>query len=590
MHRWPMPPVHPDSSRREFLGQALAVGAGALLAGAAQPGPAAAAVPPARPTSKSSLTAWPDLPVRILVDHDGSARLVAADRQGSRFTSAGAEVSLNPSTAGMEVRVTCPRGPLARVVLRWEATFPGDTLFLGDHWERGYGDLQWWHLQPERILPWYFAGHHEPSGRTFMAGVKTQPATLCFWTVDSAGVSLWLDFRNGGSPALPGHREIAAATVITMKAEEEESPLAALTRFCRALCPSPRLPAAPVCGNNNWYYAYGRNFNADAMRRDAVFLAEISAGHANRPFCVIDAGWTPGSVCPGGPWTAGDPGRFPDMPGLAADMKKLGVRPGIWMRPTALMRPGAEDRRRLRAGPVTAQEKPLALTLPDNLVLIHDDVARIRSWGYELIKHDFSTYDALGRWGFEMGAEVTNSGWHFNDQTLTNAEILLRHYQTLRAGAGDAMLIGCNTIGHLGAGLFEVQRTGDDTSGKVWERTRRMGVNTLAYRLPQNGTFFVCDADCAAHTDQTPWELDRQYLDLVARSRTALFVSVDPRTVQPEQKAIYKTAMMVALSGGASACEPLDWLHNTSPREWRIDGFTTTCHWEESGGAWPMKV
>ena len=60
-------------------------------------------------------------------------------------------------------------------------------------------------------------------------------------------------------------------------------------------------------------------------------------------------------------------------------------------------------------------------------------------------------------------------------------------------------------MGHLGAGLFEIQRTGDDTSGHVWERTRRMGVNTLAYRLPQHGTFFVIDADCAAHTSQTPW-------------------------------------------------------------------------------------
>jgi len=121
-------------------------------------------------------------------------------------------------------------------------------------------------------------------------------------------------------------------------------------------------------------------------------------------------------------------------------------------------------------GHATAQEKPLDLTLPENLTLIHDDVARIRSWGYDLIKHDYSTYDAFGRWGFEMGAELTQGDWHFNDQSLTNAEIILRLYQTLRAGAGDTALLGCNTIGHLGAGLFEIQRTGDDTSGRVWER------------------------------------------------------------------------------------------------------------------------
>jgi alpha-galactosidase len=464
-------------------------------------------------------------------------------------------------------------------------------LFLGDHWERGYGDLQWRFLQPERVMPWYFAAHDAAAGSTFMAGVKVQPGALCFWTVDGAGISLWLDFRNGGEPSLPGDREISAATVVTLSAESGETPLAALTRFCRLMCPHPRLAPAPICGNNNWYYAYGRDFDARTMRRDAAFLAELAGGHANRPFGVIDAGWTPNqnSVCPGGPWTAGDPARFPDLPGLAAEMKALGVRPGIWMRPTAVM--AIDDARRLRSGPFNTVEKPLDLTRPENLALIHDDVARIRGWGFDLIKHDFSSFDVFGKWGFEMGAELTDPGWHFADRTLTNAEIILRHYRTLRAGAGDAILLGCNTIGHLGAGLFEIQRTGDDTSGHVWERTRRMGINTLAYRLAQNGTFFASDPDCAAHTEQTPWEFDRQYLDLVARSGTALFISVDPRTVTAEQRSAFQAAVQLALSGGTpGGAEPLDWLHTTTPRRWRVGRETVTYRWEEPAGANPLRV
>ena len=153
------------------------------------------------------------------------------------------------------------------------------------------------------------------------------------------------------------------------------------------------------------------------------------------------------------------------------------------------------------------------------------------------------------------------------------------------------MLLGCNTIGHLGAGLFEIQRTGDDTSGLSWERTRRMGVNTLAFRLPQHGTFFASDPDCAAHTEKTPWEFDRQFLDLVARSGTALFVSVDPRTVQPEQKAAFRSAMQTALSGGTpGGCEPLDWLHTTAPRRWRLGSEVVTYDWEEPQGALPLRV
>jgi alpha-galactosidase len=586
-----MPNPAINYSRRTFLGNALKFGTGAIMVGPSlRESAAAETASEITGKNKSAVTPTelPDLPTRVFVEQNGS-RLVSMDRQSSRFTSDQVVVNLVTTSAGQDVRVSCPNGPLTRIVLRWETSFPSDTIYLGDHWERSYGDLQWRFLQPERILPWYFAAHHASSGNTFMLGVKTQPAALCFWTVDATGISLWLDFRNGGGASRPGDREIAAATIVSLASATTETPLAALTRFCRLLCPAPRLAASPICGNNNWYYAYGRNFDADAMRRDAAFLADIAAGHKNRPYCVIDAGWTPGSVCPGGPWTAGDPRRFPDMPGLAADIKKLGVRPGIWMRPTALTK--VDDPRRLRSGPVNAQEKPLDLTLSDNLTLIHDDVARVHSWGYDLIKHDFSTYDMFGKWGFEMGTEPTQGNWHFNDQSLTNAEIILRLYQTLRIGAGDAVLLGCNTMGHLGAGLFEIQRTGDDTSGRIWERTRRMGINTLAYRLSQNGTFFSCDADCAAHTDQTPWEFDKQYLDLVARSGTALFISADPRTIQTEQKDAFRAAMKTALSGGMpGGCEPLDWLHTTTPREWRFGKEKITYHWEEPTGAWPLQV
>ena len=72
-----------------------------------------------------------------------------------------------------------------------------------------------------------------------------------------------------------------------------------------------------------------------------------------------------------------------------------------------------------------------------------------------------------------MGAALTNPGWHFADRTRTTAEIATALYRAIRAGAGDAIVIGCNTFGHLGAGCFDLQRTGDDTSGREWERTRK---------------------------------------------------------------------------------------------------------------------
>jgi alpha-galactosidase len=574
--------------RREFVEKVLSYGAGSLVAATTLRAQGEQAPAP-RTHVASNLVDFPEEPVRVFIEHETGKR-VAAQPSGNRYSSDRATVSLDRLADGsLAVRVACPKAPLSRVILRWEVAFPSDTLFLGDAWERGYGDLQWRHLQPERVLPWYFAAHQESTRRTFALGVKTQPSGLCCWTVDAEGVSLWIDLRNGGDPSLPGDREIPGATIVGLHAVEGETPLAALTRFCRQLCPKPRLAPAPICGNNNWYYAYGQNFDADAMRRDAAFLAEISAGHKVRPYCVIDAGWNPGGVCPGGPWTSGDPKIFPDMPSLAADMKKLGVRPGIWIRPTALST--VDQASRLRAGPMNDPEKPLDLTLPENLAVIRQDIARMRTWGYELIKHDFSTYDVFARWGKDMGADMTQPGWHFQDQTLTNAEIILRLYRILRDAAEDVVLLGCNTIGHLGAGLFEIQRTGDDTSGRAWERTRRMGINTLAFRLPQHGTFFSSDPDCAVHTEKTPWELDRQFLDLVARSGTALFVSVDPRKVTAEQKQVFSAAMQLALSGGTpGGCEPLDWLHTTCPTQWRFGQEQVTYRWSEPFGTSPLRA
>jgi alpha-galactosidase len=212
------------------------------------------------------------------------------------------------------------------------------------------------------------------------------------------------------------------------------------------------------------------------------------------------------------------------------------------------------------------------------------DFKRLNSWGYGLIKHDFTTYDIFGRWGFEMGSDITNGGWMFADSGRTSAEIINNLYKAIRDGAGDAALIGCNTIGHFGAGLFELQRTGDDTSGRAVERTRKMGINSLAFRMPQNNTFFAADADCVGLTDAIPWDQNKQWLDLLARSGTALFVSADPDFMGTEQKAALREAYTIAAKPTVAG-EPLDWLETTCPRHWKFGDDLVTYDWETFPGA-----
>ncbi len=214
-----------------------------------------------------------------------------------------------------------------------------------------------------------------------------------------------------------------------------------------------------------------------------------------------------------------------------------------------------------------------------------DDIARVRSWGYELIKHDYTTFEVFGRWGFQMGAAMTRDGWTFaGGPSRTTAEVINALYADIRSAAGDALVIGCNTVSHLSAGQFEICRTGDDTSGTEWSRTRKMGVNTLAFRAPQHSTFYVSDADCVGVTNAVPWSLNRQWLDALSRSGTMLFTSLAPDALGKPQRDDLRAAFARAAVPQPLA-EPLDWMQNVYPARWRMNGAEHRFDWIGENGA-----
>jgi alpha-galactosidase len=472
-----------------------------------------------------------------------------------------------------------------RVRLRWKSSVPERWRILNDQWERSYGDLEWRGLLGERVLPWYFLAFDGQATHGY--GVATGCKSFAFWQTDPAGISLWIDVRNGGGGVRLGERTLEAATVRVRRGSRDERAFESSRRFCRVLCDRPRLATAPVYGGNNWYYAYGRNCSAADIERDSSLLAELAPASPNRPFMVIDDGWSITNTA--GPWERGNAG-FPDMPGLAAAMKHQKVRPGIWLRPlfTTAEIP-ASARLRARSGSRSSVPNLTIMdpTIPDMLEIVRQDIHRCVSWGFELVKHDYTSFDLLGRWGSGMGADLTDPGWHFADRSKTTAEVTLALYRAIREGAGSSLIIGCNTFGHLAAGLFELQRTGDDTSGREFHRTRRMGVNTLAFRGPQHRAFFDLDADCAPITPQLPWLLAARWLDLLARSGTALFVSPDPKALNAESKQAIRRAFAMA-SAPQDTAEPLDWMDTTTPGRWRMQGQTVEYDWYGAEGGTPF--
>ena len=471
------------------------------------------------------------------------------------------------------------KGNVSRVQFRWYGDLRTVKLYLGDHWERSYGDLEWRGEVPGRTMPWYFMAHD--GRRTHGYGVRTGPKALCFWNADAQGISLWADVRSGGVPVELGPRTLEIAEVICREGKNGERPFVATHEFCREMCQSPRLPDKPIYGTNDWNYAYGNN-SADLIAGVSGLIGELSPDSDNRPYSVIDEGWAEGPFTGNfghGPWV-GNP-RFCDMGAFASRLKGLGVRPGIWFRPLTPL-PDTPSTWKL-----TRNKQYLDPTVPEVHEHVKTHIRRFAEWGYEMVKHDFTTWDLLGLWGFEMGASPTHDGWRLNDASKTNAEVLTDLYRTIREAAGAVRLIGCNTVSHLATGFHEIQRTGDDTSGRSWNRNRRMGVNTLAFRAAQHGAFYEVDPDIVAITKAVPWSLVEQWLRLVSTSGTALFVAVEPSVIEPKHRKSLQKAFAFAAKPQPIG-EPLDWLESDCPRRWKLRGKTTEFAWMGEDGAWPF--
>jgi alpha-galactosidase len=497
-------------------------------------------------------------------------------RSGREWRSGGLVVTLESVQSGIAVMVAAPSLAVTHLRLRWQIPQPQDMVVLGDAWERSYGDLGWRNVVAERPLPWYCAVHQDET--THCYGVLTGAASLAMWQVDAAGITLWLDVRNGGEGVVLGARVLKAATLVARRGERSESIHGSLSAFCRSLCPSPRLPKSVVYGSNDWYYAYGRN-TAGGILRDAELVASLAPASGPKPLAIVDDGWQ-------------DKRAFPDMEALTAQIRSRGARPGLWIRP---MRAQQDSNRKLllpeaRFGNRKERFGDLAYdpTIPEARQIALDTMREAVRLGNDLVKHDYSTYELFGAWGSEMGPSITTGGWHFNDRSQTNAEIVLSLYRGLRDAAGEqTVIIGCNTIGHLAAGVFEANRTGDDVSGRTWERTRRMGVNTLAFRLPQNRTFFIVDADCVPLTKSIEWEKTRMWLDVVARSGTALIISPEPGALDNRQKEAVREAFAHAAATPAAVAD--DALLANTPHHWSFQqgGNVTraTYAWDDDGAS-----
>ena len=88
-------------------------------------------------------------------------------------------------------------------------------------------------------------------------------------------------------------------------------------------------------------------------------------------------------------------------------IRRIGARPGIWIRPLQATVDTPESWRLPR------DRTFLDPSVPEVRQKVADDITRLRQWGFELIKHDYTTFDVFGRWGYQMGSALTRDGWSF---------------------------------------------------------------------------------------------------------------------------------------------------------------------------------
>lgn len=510
-------------------------------------------------------------------------KTVTAKWENDNYNLDDINVKLNQDNEHLAIFLTAQTSKVKWIKLRWNnLSWDKNVRFLGDAWERGYGDMEWKGMNPNRFMPWYFCAKSE--AKSICYGVKVRPSAMCFWQVDSLGMTLFLDVRCGGSGVNLKGRVIKLADVIACEMRDCTS-FEAMQEFCGQMCEDPILPKYPVYGSNNWYYAYGKSSESEILA-DCDYILNLTKDIENKPYMVIDDCWQEHhrlNEYNGGPWTKGNE-KFPDMKALAEKLVQKGVRPGIWVRLLLNEDENIKNEWRL------SHNNCIDPTNPEALNYIKEDIKRICNWGYTLIKHDFSTFDLFGKWGFQMSPLVTDDGWHFYDDSLTSAEVVKLLYKAIldasvEASNGETLILGCNTIGHLGAGYMHINRTGDDTSGVDWERTRFMGVNTLAFRLPQHGKFYEIDADCVGIDGGISWSMNKQWADVLAQSGTPLFISVRPNILDETEKQELHEILKVA-SKQEHHVIPVDWEETTCPEHWQDKDHDIDCkyQWFEETG------
>ena len=305
----------------------------------------------------------------------------------------------------------------------------------------------------------------------------------------------------------------------------------------------------------SWYAGYGRARQANLSDLEQAMLKNAEIVKTLKPWGID----TLRAVDDSSEELYGD-WNFPYVPHgmgkLAASLKGLGTKPGVWVAPAFVSETSEVFKKHPDWMQMDAEGHPvtnrdfygntmhfLDTTNPEALAHLKSIFQRVHDWGYQYVMIDFLQWLALGD--------------RYQNAHLTRAEVYRQALRTIRETLGpDIYLLGCGAPQLASVGLVDGMRIGPDQWGES-------GFENIAARSYEQGVWWVNDPDALVGSDATTEEY-RAWVTLAGLSSGAITLGDDLTSLSPERLAILKRIHPVAGISG----RPADLFGTIPAQEW----------------------
>jgi hypothetical protein len=282
--------------------------------------------------------------------------------------------------------------------------------------------------------------------------------------------------------------------------------------------------ALPPAGWCSWYF-YFQEINQDEIKRNAAWIAENLKDYG-AVYVQIDDGWQGigHGLGENRDWTTIDKRFSGGMDTLAAYIKSLGLKPGIWLAPHGqsnetilknnhgvfLLKPDGTSASSTWEGKFLVDP-----STPESQKYLKDLFTTLSKWGYEYFKIDGQPI---------VIREYRNKKSAMKSPADDTDALYRQTLSSIRAGIGaDSYLLGCWVVPLEGVGLMNGSRTGADVLAN-WDGFKFALRATMEYYFLHNVAWYN-DPDVLVVRAPLPLEQARAWATLVGLTGQAALTS-----------------------------------------------------------------